>query len=74
MSKLPNVREVVAHVLKAAEHAEAEKTAAEAPPAQEYTTDVAKSLQKLAAHLRSSSVEVTYEDVNALGRKLLEAS
>jgi hypothetical protein len=74
MRRLPNVDEVVAHVLAEADSASAEKLAADAPAPKEYTTDVAQSLHKLSSHLRSEAQEVSYDDVLSLGRKILEAS
>lgn len=72
MSKrLPSINEVVTHVLSTAEHAKMEKQAAEAVPPKEYTSDVAQAIKKLASHLRTTSSGVTYDDVFALGKRLL---
>lgn len=69
--RLPSINEVVTHVLSTAEKAQTEKTAAEAIPPTEYTSEVAQAIKKLAQHLRSSSASVTYEDVFATGKRLL---
>lgn len=71
MSRLPNINEVVTHVLSTAGAAQTEKIAAEVPSVKEYTSDVAQSLKKLAQHLRSTPGGVTYEDVFAVGHRLL---
>ena len=71
MGQLPKISDVVSHVLATAERAQDEKVAAEVIPPTEYTSDVALSLKKLADHLRSSPMSVTYEDVFATGQILL---
>jgi hypothetical protein len=71
MSRLPNINEVVTHVLNTAGAAQTEKVAAEVPAVKEYKSDVAQSLKKLAQHLRSAPAGVTYEDVFEVGNRLL---
>ncbi len=70
MSRLPKIDEVVTRVLSV-EAQEQSKVAAEISPDPVYVSEVALSLKKLATHLRSAPVEVTYEDVFALGHRLL---
>jgi hypothetical protein len=71
MSRLPNINDVVAHVLTTAGQAQIEKVAADTTPPEEYSSDVARSIRKLAQHLRSSPLGVTYEDVFSVGHRLL---
>jgi len=68
--RLPTINEVVTRVLATAGEAKAEKTASEATPPKEYSSDTAQTLKKLAQHLRSSE-DLTYDDVFATGRRLL---
>lgn len=66
---LPNVNKILADVKSVISNSRMEKTAAEIPT---FSVSIAQDLYKLATMLKTVDIKkVSYEDVNALGKRLL---
>jgi hypothetical protein len=69
--RLPDVNRILSDVKSAVSGSQMEKSAAAIP---QFTVSVAQDLYKLATMLKSARPKkVTYEDVNALGERLLNS-